>query len=76
MPAGGLEGGVDEVGSAVVDDHVGAEGLDASTFAADVVTTTWAPIAFTIWIAAVPTPEAPACTSAPPPEVSPTTSAS
>ena len=38
---------------------------------ADAVTTTVAPRAFAIWIAAVPTPDAPACTSAAPPGARP-----
>ncbi len=43
----------------------------AATFSADAVTAIRAPTAFAIWMAAVPTPEAPAWTSAVRPGVSP-----
>ena len=43
----------------------------ASAFGAEQVTAIRAPIDFAIWIAAVPTPDAPACTSAHRPDVRP-----
>ena len=62
---------VDEVLPGVVDDQVGAQRPQASTLPVEAVTTMRAPMARAIWMAAVPTPDAPAWTSAARPGVEP-----